>query len=136
MRNALVLDPQGNSGGGQRQLMDTMFQVKFTSKQLVKYSHPEPSALRRGRVGHGGPPPPFPPRAPRLPARRDSKKCEKKQALAMRKMKACMAKGDTESAKIYASNAIREKNQARGPRMSTQKNGSNGTDGQPARQTY
>jgi charged multivesicular body protein 1 len=43
---------------------------------------------------------------------RESKKCEKNQAIAKAKVKACIEKGDLEGAKIYAQNAIRDKNQA------------------------
>mmetsp|Transcript_17224 Transcript_17224/g.27825 ORF Transcript_17224/g.27825 Transcript_17224/m.27825 type:complete len:205 (-) Transcript_17224:40-654(-) len=43
---------------------------------------------------------------------REAKKCEKNQAVQKKKLKACIEKGDVEGAKIYANNAIRDKNQA------------------------
>ena len=43
---------------------------------------------------------------------RSAKKCEKNEQLNKEKLKAAIAKGNTEGARIYAQNAIREKNQA------------------------
>mmetsp|Transcript_18296 Transcript_18296/g.32361 ORF Transcript_18296/g.32361 Transcript_18296/m.32361 type:complete len:205 (+) Transcript_18296:139-753(+) len=44
--------------------------------------------------------------------KRESEKCEKGQRVAKAKIKTCIEKGDLEGAKIYAQNAIRDKNQA------------------------
>jgi len=43
---------------------------------------------------------------------RSSKKCEKSEKAAIEKLKKVIKQGDSESAKIYAQDAIREKNQA------------------------
>ena len=43
---------------------------------------------------------------------RSSKKCEKNEVVSKEKLKQAIAKGNMEGARIYAQNAIREKNQA------------------------
>eukprot|EP00941_MAST-03F_sp_MAST-3F-sp1_P002759 g2759.t1 len=61
-----------------RQMQNTLFNLKFTAKQLI----------------------------------RSSKKCEKQEKAEKKKLKKAIEKGNMEGAKIYASNAIRQKNQA------------------------
>mmetsp|Transcript_62366 Transcript_62366/g.126755 ORF Transcript_62366/g.126755 Transcript_62366/m.126755 type:complete len:223 (-) Transcript_62366:26-694(-) len=61
-----------------RAMENTLFNLKFTSKQL----------------------------------QRQSKKCEKSERSAKKKVEKAIKKGNMEGAKIYAANAIREKNQA------------------------
>lgn len=61
-----------------KQMNNTLFNLKFTSKQL----------------------------------QRQSKKCEKSHKSAKKKVEKAIKQGNIEGAKIYAANAIREKNQA------------------------
>lgn len=61
-----------------RQMNNTLFNLKFTCKQL----------------------------------NRQSKQCEKQEKLEKKKLKKAIEKGNMEGAKIYASNSIRQKNQA------------------------
>eukprot|EP00441_Pelagodinium_beii_P004389 CAMPEP_0197689812 /NCGR_PEP_ID=MMETSP1338-20131121/107424_1 /TAXON_ID=43686 ORGANISM="Pelagodinium beii, Strain RCC1491" /NCGR_SAMPLE_ID=MMETSP1338 /ASSEMBLY_ACC=CAM_ASM_000754 /LENGTH=224 /DNA_ID=CAMNT_0043272195 /DNA_START=204 /DNA_END=875 /DNA_ORIENTATION=- len=68
----------GNGGSSQKQMDNVLFNLKFTSKGLV----------------------------------RSSKKCEKNEKAQRKKVEKAIRKGNKEGARIYASNAIREKNQA------------------------
>ena len=62
-----------------KQLENTLFNLKFSAKSLV----------------------------------RESKKCEKAEKEEKAKLKKAIQKGNTEGARIYAENAIRNKNQVR-----------------------
>lgn len=68
----------GNEASSQREMEDTLFQLKFCSKQLDRLS----------------------------------KKAEKEQKVQEKKIKDALTKGNVETARIYAENAVRKKNES------------------------